>query len=128
MDLGALVRRLVAGPTGAGGAASSGDSGGAPSQPGADGASGNALARPAWRDLPPLQRVVGAAPLVAPNAAFESRLASSRPAPLALAPLGHERGLEAPAGLVSGIAAPVQRTPSSPMPASVRPNRAGRAA
>ena len=131
MDLGALVRRLVAGPTGAGGAASSGDSGGAPAQPAPstpDAPSGNALARPAWRDLPPLQRVVGAAPLVAPNAIFESQLASSRPAPIALAPLGHARGLEAPAGLVTGIAAPVQRIPTSPMPASVRPTRAGRTA
>jgi len=123
MDLGALVRRLVAGPTGAGRAVPSGDSSASPTP---DQAPGNTLARPAWRDLPPLQRMVGAAPLVAPNAAFEALLASSRPAPLALAPLGHDRGLEAPAGLVSGIAAPVQRAPSSPMPARVRPSRGDR--
>ena len=116
MDLGALVRRLVAGPSGAGGAAVPGSTGEAP----AAGSSIDPLARPAWRDARPIQRVVGSAPLVAPSAPFAAQLATARPAPLALAPLGHDRGLEAPAGLVAGIAAPVQRSPASPMPASVR--------
>ncbi len=124
MDLGALVRRLVAGPSGAGDAAASGSSSEA-----ASGSSGKARAagpsidppaRPAWRYARPIQRVVGSAPLVAPSAPFSAQLATARPAPLALAPLGHDRGLEAPAGLVAGIAAPVRRSPASPMPASVR--------
>lgn len=116
MDLGALVRRLVAGPSGGGGATASSGS----VQAFAPGSPGEPPARQAWRDAPPIQRAVGSAPLVAPNAVFEARLATARPAPLALAPLGHDRGLEAPASLVSGIAAPVRRSPSAPMPASVR--------
>ncbi len=66
--------------------------------------------RTAWRDLPPLQRAVGAAPLTAPSAEFARDLAGRRAPDLMVAPLGHDVTADGPAGLVSGIAVPlVQR-------------------
>ena len=72
------------------------------------------VARPAaWRDLPPLQRAVGAAPLTAPSAVFARDLAGRRAPDPMLGPLGHDITADGPAGLVSGIAVPlVQRAPS----------------
>lgn len=116
MDLGALVRRLVGGPDRAGDTAD-----GTRGTPAPGGPAAGPAARPAWRSLPPIQRVAARMPLVAPNAAFESGLATRQPAPTALAPLGHDRRLEAPAGLVSGVATPVQRRAEDPVPARVRP-------
>ncbi len=84
--------------------------------------------RAAWRDLPAVQRTVGAAPLTAPSTAFARDLASrDAPDPI-LRPLGHDVTADGPAGLVSGIAVPlVQRalavpgsraTPALPSPAA----------
>ncbi len=71
------------------------------------------VARPAaWREVPPLQRAVGAAPLTAPSVAFARDLAGRRTPDPMLVPLGHDLAADGPAGLVSGIAVPlVQRAP-----------------
>ena len=55
----------------------------------------------------PIEGSYGPAPLVAPNRPFAAALAANQPAPSALAPLGHQRALEAPRGLVVGVARPV---------------------
>lgn len=75
-----------------------------------------AEARPAaWRDLPPVQRAVGAAPLTAPSAAFARDLAGRRAPDPMLGPLGHDVTAGGPAGLVGGITVPlVQRTLAGP--------------
>ncbi len=118
MDLGSLVRRLVPGA----GSSRAGDR----SATTGTGAPGGVASPPVpitageWRSLPPIQRTVGDAPLVAPSAPFKAGLAAAGPAPIALAPLGHERHLAAPAGLAIGIATPVQRAPAEPVPTSVR--------
>lgn len=122
MDLGSLVRRLVPG------ARAGGD--GRASSPGAS-QPVQRLAAPAgptgaWRSLPALRPTAGDAPLVAPTAPFRARLATAQRAPVALEALGHGRGLEAPAGLASGIAAPVETLPGEPLPTSVRRARARR--
>ncbi len=86
-----------------------------------------AVARPAaWREVPPLQRAVGAAPLTAPSAAFARDLAGRRTPDPMLMPLGHDLAADGPAGLVSGIAVPlVQRAPhrsdGRPVPALPAP-------
>ena len=91
-----------------------------------------AESRPAaWRDLAPVQRTVGAAPLTAPSAAFARDLASRRAPDPILVPLGHDVTSDGPAGLVSGITVPlVQRAPSGsdprvapPMPSATAPRR-----
>ena len=64
----------------------------------------------AWRDLPALQRSVGEPPLIAPTPPFRDELASAAPAPIALAPLSHGHGLEAPRGIARNVAI---ATPSS---------------
>jgi hypothetical protein len=120
MGLGSVLRGILSRPAapGAGGVAA-----GAPGP-------GFEAGRPsgAWRELPAIQRTVGPAPLVAPNRVFKAGLAAAKPAPTALAPLGHDRGLESPAGLVTGLAAPVQRA-IDPVPSSVRrPGRPSRQA
>lgn len=87
--------------------------------------------RVAWRELPPVQRAVGAAPLTAPSAEFARGLAGRRVPDLMLAPLGHDVTADGPAGLVSGIAMPlVQRAAVSADPgsfAAVPPVARGRA-
>jgi hypothetical protein len=105
MDLGSLVRRLVPGGR---------------SPRAGPGAAATPITAGEWRSLPPIRTAAGPAPLVAPNAPFKAELATARRAPIALATLGHERRLEAPAGLSTGIATPVQRSPAAPVPASVR--------
>ena len=78
----------------------------------------------AWRDLPALQRSVGEPPLIAPTPPFRDELAGAAPAPIALAPLSHGHGLEAPAGIAHNIVtavaavsgtelAPLRRRPSA---------------
>lgn len=61
-----------------------------------------ATARPtgAWATLPPIQRTVGAAPLVAPSAPFLGDIPGHRPLPPILEPLGHEVGPSGLPGLV----------------------------
>ncbi|HXM58568.1 MAG TPA: hypothetical protein VOB72_24420, partial [Candidatus Dormibacteraeota bacterium] len=61
-----------------------------------------------WSGLPPIQRAAGD---LAPTAAareFAAGLPGAVGVPLALQPLGHARALDAPAGLVGGVALPVQ--------------------
>jgi hypothetical protein len=80
-------------------------------------------ARPAtaaWRELPPLEAVVGAPPLLAPVRPFASALAAQNPPPPILASLGHDRGLEGPKGLVAGIARPATTFSGGPTPAPVQ--------
>lgn len=70
-----------------------------------------------WRKVPPIKEVVGPPPLVAPNAPFAAELGAGHPPPPILAPLGHGRGLDAPVGLILGVAKAVQRAPdASPRP------------
>ena len=69
-----------------------------------------------WRKVPPIHEVVGPPPLVAPNAPFAADLGAGHAPPPILAPLGHGRGLDAPRGLVVGIAKPVQRAPETAGP------------
>lgn len=62
-----------------------------------------------WRNLPPIAETVGPPPLIAPSAPFAAHLGAGHPPPPVLAPLGHGRGLDAPSGIVVGVAKPVQR-------------------
>lgn len=57
--------------------------------------------------MPPIKGSYGPAPLVAPNRPFAAGLSANQPAPSALAALGHQQSLEAPRGLVAGLARPV---------------------
>lgn len=70
-------------------------------------ASARSAARDDWRRLPPLTETIGPPPLVAPHRPFAGALAASNPPPPILAPLAHDRSLEAPPGLVVGVARPV---------------------
>ena len=54
----------------------------------------------AWATLPPIQRTVSAAPLVAPAAPFLADVPGHRPLPPIVQPLGHDTGPTAPPGLV----------------------------
>src|SRR6266536_3546641 len=60
-----------------------------------------------WASLPPIQRTIQAAPLVVGTRSFEAILASWKGPAVALEPLGHNVTLEAPSGIITGIAAPV---------------------
>ncbi len=61
----------------------------------------------AWASLPPIQRTVGATPLVAPTAPFLDAVPGHRPLPPIVQPLGHEVVPTAPAGLVAAHVSPV---------------------
>ncbi len=61
----------------------------------------------AWRGMAPVQRTVGSAPLTAPAGPFARALASRRRPDPILRPLAHDVAADGPAGLVSGIAAPL---------------------
>ncbi len=69
--------------------------------------------RQAWRDLPPLQRVVTATPAIAPREEFSSAL-SSWQNPSFLAPLAHLVDPDGPSGHVRGLAGPAAPQPTSP--------------
>jgi hypothetical protein len=62
--------------------------------------------------LPPLRPSLGAPPVTAQSAAFVREIEDGIRAPLALAPLGHDRAADGPAGLVSAARPLVARTPS----------------
>src|ERR1700694_3363114 len=85
---------------------------------GAGGASSRDLAPAAWRELPPLAETIGPPPLIAPSRPFAAALAADNPPPPILAPLSHGRGLEAPQGIIVGLA---RATSSVPGSASARP-------
>ncbi len=71
----------------------------------------------AWAALPPIQRTVGAAPLVAPSAPFLDDVPGHRPMPPMLQPLGHDAGPSGPPGLVVAHSYPVPSlTSGTPMP------------
>ncbi len=83
----------------------------------------------AWTSLPPIQRTVGDAPLVAPSAPFLDEVPGHRPLPPIVQALGHETGPSAPPGLVlakstavpsltSGAPMPVQRRTAAASPAA----------
>ena len=118
MDLGTLRRWLPGGRTRS---ASDGSGAGGPAERAAP-----IPASPSgseWRGLPALHGVIGPAPLVARSRGYERELAGGRGTPLALQRLGHDRGLDAPAGLVTAVAVPLQRVPDEPVPGSVRRGR-----
>jgi len=118
MDLGVLRRWL---PGGRPRSAPDGSAAGGP----AEGAAPipASLSGSDWRRLPALHGVIGPAPLVARSRGYERELAGGRGTPLALQRLGHDRGLDAPAGLVTAAATPLQRVPDEPVPSSVRSGR-----
>src|SRR3990170_5637021 len=66
-----------------------------------------------WRQLPPITEAIGPPPLIAPTAPFAADLGAGKPPPPALAPLSHARGLDAPSGIILGVARPVQRVADS---------------
>jgi hypothetical protein len=74
----------------------------------------------AWRQVPPLAETVGPPPLVAPNRPFAAALASNEPPAPILKPLSHGRSLEAPRGIVSGIARPAASVAGLSLPAPVQ--------
>jgi hypothetical protein len=91
-----------------------------------DGSDGRAVERPdrqAWRHLPLIERTVENPVLVGGTARFHADLAGHRDAPIALARLAHDRGIDGPAGLVSGLVvdrhAPIE-TDRHRLPESVR--------
>lgn len=111
------------GASGAAGAGAPGTSGatpgGASSAADAVGNRWTPVARPAWRDLPPLKRTAGELSLTAATPGFTARLAGRRPPPPILRPLGHDVTADGPAGLVSGLAAPLTTTaPATGVPAA----------
>ena len=71
----------------------------------------------AWRGLPPLDETIGPPPLVAPVRPFAQAMAAGNPPPPIIAPLSHGRSLEAPRGIVVGIARPTVARPTSNRPA-----------
>lgn len=64
------------------------------------GPASSAPATGAWRTLPPIQRTVGSAPLVANPRAFLDTVPGHQPLPPIVGQLGHEVSPAAPAGLV----------------------------
>ncbi len=75
----------------------------------------------AWTSLPPIQRTVGDAPLVAPSAPFLDEVPGHRPLPPIVQPLGHEAGPSAPPGLVLAKPTAVPAlTSHAPMPVQRR--------
>ena len=80
-------------------------------------APGPAPATGAWATLPPIQRTVSAAPLVAPSAPFLADVPGHCPLPPIVQPLGHETGAAAPPGLVVAHVSTVPSlTSQTPMP------------
>jgi len=105
-----------------------------PSDPGtaassAPDAASHPRSRAAWRTLPPLAETMGQPPLIAPVRPFKADLAAATPPPPILPPLTHGGGLEAPKGLVVGLARPVAPPAASaslPAPVQRSPIRPGR--
>lgn len=80
-----------------------------------------------WASLPPIQRAGGDPQLTAPTAQFVDSLAGSHDPDLSLEPLGHHVSLDAPHGLVAGVARSFQTySPSTELVG--RPRRAAPAA
>ena len=75
-----------------------------------------------WESLPPIQRAVADPELTAPTMDFVESLAGSHDPATSLEPLGHHVSIEAPHGLVSGIAT-AARSYSSSIEMIGRPRR-----
>src|SRR5688572_4173319 len=73
-----------------------------------------------WTNLPPLAPTSGPITPTAPAEEFVARLATQQRADLAIAPLAHDRSIEARPGIVAGLARPVQRKPDGPEMTHVR--------
>jgi hypothetical protein len=56
--------------------------------------------------MPPIAETIGPPPYVAPTRPFKAALSANNAPQPTLAPLGHGRGLEAPRGIVVGVARP----------------------
>ncbi len=107
-------RGTTSGEPASGGASTTLATGG---QPAAPAVQRDATPTGAWASLPPIQRTIAAAPLVAPAAPFLHDVPGHRPLPPILQPLGHESTPSAPAGLVAAHASPVPSlTSQAPMP------------
>jgi hypothetical protein len=69
-----------------------------------------------WRSVPAIQRAIGESPLTAGTPEFVDSLAGSHDPDLSLEILGHHVSMDAPHGLVSGIARPIETyAPSTEM-------------
>jgi len=79
-----------------------------PSAARAEGRGGEGVRRPVreWAALPPIQRAAGDLEPTAQARQFAAGLPGAVGVPLALRPLGHARGADAPAGLVAGLPVP----------------------
>ena len=117
------------GPPSAAEAGDPGDAGDGGARPADDGASPatstfDAAPTGAWASLPPIQRTVGAPPLVAPSAPFLGDVPGVRHLPPIVQPLGHEASASAPPGLVAAHAHPVpsltSHAPLAPRPVQRR--------
>ena len=88
----------------------------------ASGAPGSTFSPPtgAWSTLPPIQRALGAAPVVAPSKPFLAGVPGHTPLPPIVQPLGHERAATAPPGLLVAHVSPVPSLTSS-APLATRP-------
>jgi hypothetical protein len=88
---------------------------------------GGTEARPLVRDwvsMPAMQRAVGEPRLTAPTADFVQSLAGTHDPDLSLEPLGHHVSLDAPSGLVGGLARTVETyAPAHELVGRPRPRR-----
>lgn len=76
-----------------------------------------------WRAVPPIQRLIADHPLTVPTESFAGELATHQDPRAVAEPLGHQVSLEAPRGLVLGIAQPQTRSDGPEMLTRLRPSR-----
>ncbi len=116
MDLAAMWRR-IAGRRPAGGPGHPADGPTASRLPAAAGSG----SRPAaWRRLPALSPATRPPQLIGQRRPLTPGLRGTPPPRLALQPLGHDRMIDAPAGLAAGIVQPVEPVPAEHLVATVR--------
>ncbi|MFF4752187.1 hypothetical protein ACWD5R_10845 [Streptomyces sp. NPDC002514] len=83
------------------------------------------MSAPGWREVPPLQRTVGAPALVTDPVGFRGSLDTWRDTSF-FTPLGHLVSPEAPSGLGHGLVAPSPAAGAPTVSREVRPNAPGR--
>jgi hypothetical protein len=76
-----------------------------------------------WKHLPPIQRSVAELPLTIPTEPFAAELATHQDPRATAQPLGHNVSLEAPAGIVLGMARPQTRTDGPELVPPSKPRR-----
>lgn len=76
-----------------------------------------------WKAVPPIQRLIADHPLTVPTESFAGELATQQDPRAVAEPLGHQVSLEAPRGLVLGIAQPQTRADGPEMLTRPRPGR-----